>query len=360
MSGDRMLQKVLCVHEKYYLNNEKNGLSACNNYIYHSISGSGLVERTDFFPYDQLVRLGIEGMSGALWQKCVNEYPQVIVFYVPWHDYWEPLVKVLDGLRRLGIKVIAFYSDLVTGSVDQTRAALFKAYSLVADCLLNIDSPCLSAAYDHPCHIRGYTGVDPEHFYWRPTPRDIDVSFLGSRGQSYAARREYIAFLERNLAEREIHFLVGGGQLPEEESLSLADYADLLRHSKITLNFATTLGNVRQLKGRVLEALACRTFLLDEANPGTRRLFSEGSDYVSFDNKEELLTKILYYLENAGEREQIADSGWVKARDLWNARNLWAYVFTKLGFDIASEAGEHFAEFCKLMDGVQAGVRREA
>jgi hypothetical protein len=355
MSVDRMVQKVFCVHEKHYLNDARLGLSACNNYIYRSIRGSGLVERTELFPYDQLVQLGVDGMAAALWQRCRNEQPQVIVFYVPWHDYWEPLVKVLDGLRRLGIKVIAFYSDMVTGSVEPVRAALFEAYSRVADCLVNIDSPCLPAAYDHPCHIRGYTGVDPEVFCWRPVSQDIDVSFWGSRAQSYAARREYIAFLEANLPDRNVHFLAGGGQLPEEQSLSLTDYADLLRHSKITLNFSGTLGNARQLKGRVLEALSCRTFLLDETNPGTCRLFTEGHDFVTFDSKEALLTKILYYLEHSGEREQIAHSGWVKARKVWNARNLWAYVFAKLGFDIAAEVDDGFVEYCRLMDAIQAG-----
>lgn len=353
-----MISRVICVHEKYYAFTEQCGKSACNQYIYESLKGSRLIEKVEMFPYDQHLRIGLQGMCDALWTKCNNERPEAIVFFLPWYDYWMPLVLVMNRLRSEGIKVVALCSDMVTGQVDSTRRSLIQFYSKAADCLLNIDSLLVNINENGIMHIRGYTGVSPDIFFWQPVEKDINVSFLGSRSAFYQSRREYLAYLKYYLSRRNIDFVVAGGQLPEEqengEALDINLYAGLLRRSKITLNFSRTIGDACQLKGRVFEALACRTLLLEEENPNTRLLFEEGVDYRAFFGKEDLFNKIIYYLDHHEEREAMALSGWKKVNELWNARNLWGYVFEKLGFDISGAYDDQFCRHRRLMDDMQS------
>jgi len=41
---------------------------------------------------------------------------------------------------------------------------------------------------------------------------------------------------------------------------------------------------------------------------------------------------VRYYLANPMEREAISRRGWQKATEIYNARNMWGYIFERLGF----------------------------
>lgn len=351
-----MITKVICVHEKYYSFTEQCGISTCNLYIYHSLWGSGLIQNLEFFPYDQINQLGLAGMCQALLNKCRDEAPQLVVFFLPWYGYWPELITVLNALRSEGIKVVALCSDMITGQMDSTRHYLIQEYANAADCIVNIDSIEANVPGGHPLHIKGYTGVSPTIFSRQPQEKDIDVSFMGSRSWIYQYRGEYIDYLRQNLSPQ-INFIIGGGQLPEEQNtgqvLALEDYVNYFRRSKITLNFSRTLGNVHQLKGRIFEALACHTLLLEQDNPNTRAFFQEGTEFCAFASPADLLEKIIYYLHHDEERETIANSGWQKARNIWNPRNLWGYVFERLGFDVSEAYDDNFAVHRQLLDAIQ-------
>ena len=57
------------------------------------------------------------------------------------------------------------------------------------------------------------------------------------------------------------------------------------------------------------------------------------ADYASFSSPKELLEKVIYYLEHKSDREAIARSGYEKVTNIYNARNAWGYIFTKIGFE---------------------------
>ena len=157
-------------------------------------------------------------------------------------------------------------------------------------------------------------------FYFYPDIQDIDVSFVGS--VRYADRSNYLQELKQYFPT----LVVAGGQ--RESGLTFSAYANLIRRSKININFSKNpqLGSYYQLKGRVLEILACKSLLIDEKNPATASFFTPNIDYVDFENILELKQKIEYYLTHTEEREKIASSGHKKLLEKYTARHFWMKV----------------------------------
>ncbi|MFC1854314.1 glycosyltransferase [Candidatus Dependentiae bacterium] len=85
--------------------------------------------------------------------------------------------------------------------------------------------------------------------------------------------------------------------------------ARVLSCSKIVLNFLRRQ-NMTSHNMRTFEATACGSFLLAERSyEQAELLFKEGESVACFGDLEELVSKVLYYLENSSEREKIAKQG---------------------------------------------------
>ena len=65
---------------------------------------------------------------------------------------------------------------------------------------------------------------------------------------------------------------------------------------------------------RAIDIMGCGGFLLSNFQSGFLDYFVPGEDFVYFENKEDLLYKIDYYLEHEEERQAIARSGHHKVR----------------------------------------------
>src|SRR5205814_10560386 len=77
--------------------------------------------------------------------------------------------------------------------------------------------------------------------------------------------------------------------------------------SRVVLNLSIS----SDVNMRVFEALACGSLLVtdDLAGHGLERLFTAGQHLVVYEDFEELLEKVNYYLEHEDERERIAATG---------------------------------------------------
>lgn len=139
-------------------------------------------------------------------------------------------------------------------------------------------------------------------------PKDIDVSFVGNL--DVADRRDYINFLRCNGINVEVF-----GSNSKNGPISKDDYILIMRRTKINLNFTKPnlpkdilnrypwRARVRQLKGRPFEIANCESFCLSEFSPTMHVAFPGNAKLQTFQNKEELLYKILFYLQNEYERE---------------------------------------------------------
>jgi glycosyltransferase involved in cell wall biosynthesis len=159
-------------------------------------------------------------------------------------------------------------------------------------------------------------------------PRDIDLSMLGSF-RDFPHRAAAIEQLQQSGIS-----VVTGGGLETGYSMSPDDYYRILQRSRMVLNFSrlgtkniTADGFVHGLKGRVMEAIACGALLIESENNVTSRYFSEGTDYVSFADLDDLVAKIRFYADHEEKRRAIAESGRSKFGERYTAPIFWTGVF---------------------------------
>ena len=157
---------------------------------------------------------------------------------------------------------------------------------------------------------------EDEKLYF-PTIQSLDISFIGSMRQE---RIEYLRFLLNN----NIKVNISGGQ--REHKLTAEQYAQLIRESKINLNFPGSPIGEDQFKGRCLETIASKSLLLERKNSTTTKYLTPGVHYIEFDNPNDLMEKIKYYLNNDKEREIIATSGYEKFNQSYSAKLFWQKV----------------------------------
>jgi len=90
---------------------------------------------------------------------------------------------------------------------------------------------------------------------------------------------------------------------------------------------------VPHLLYRYLEVIACGTLLVAQEVPGIGRFFTPGEHFVAFQNSDDAIDVIEYYLNNEPERERIAKQGYVRARALIESRIFWLTIDVALGHE---------------------------
>lgn len=147
--------------------------------------------------------------------------------------------------------------------------------------------------------------------------KDIAVSFVGST-VGYSTRAHYLNFLRGT-----VH--VSGGQ--REHRLTIEQYADILKRSKITLNFPDKPDGIIQAKCRIYESMLCGALLLEKENEAIKKWFEPMVHYVPFSSPEDALNKIHYYLANEGERQTIVNNAAEKMKE-YSSENWWAKIIS--------------------------------
>lgn len=217
-----------------------------------------------------------------------------------------------------GCRVIFYSPDNMLLSPNQTRSYLHalplydlqvttKSHNIVelkklgAGEVLFVDK-----AFDPNTH-RPIHLTDEEKSFW-----GADVGFVGGFEQE-----RYETMLK--LAEAGINLIARGpGWEPyvhQHPNLTVLpgwvyddDYARSICATKINLGFLRKIALDKQT-ARSIEIPACGGFMLAERTDEHLRLFAEGKEAEFFGDLDELLNKILYYLEHDMEREQIAQAG---------------------------------------------------
>ncbi len=117
---------------------------------------------------------------------------------------------------------------------------------------------------------------------------------VGFAGNLSSHRKEMIDFLKENKIDITYKWVFGN------------EFNMFINRCKIFLNIHFT--ELLNTETRIFEVLGSGTFCLTE-RLSRPEMFEQGKHLVSFENKNDLLEKIRYYLENQEEREQIAQAG---------------------------------------------------
>lgn len=338
----RMINRLLFVMERYCDANPAMGPTNSESQLVGAVESTGLVGEIKRFYFENLAqKIGVQAMSNLLIEDCEVFRPDLVLYSALGGllgYQLNPSDGALQEIRSRGIPLYVCLWD-----TEGREWETWQRWLPGADGVLVIDTVVRAEYYrGDPRIIQAYSAIDSRTFYDKGLQRDIDVCFVGGIDpQRWPDRVKQINFLRAN----GIDVVAVGGQ--RAKRLSWEEYATYLNRSKISLSFtvvelfARTLDGAAmvrrrtsQLKGRVFETLSCGAMLMEDDGMQTREFFQPGVDYVMFHGEDDLLKKVRYYLKHEDGRRTIAQSGHRKVTEIYNARNMWAHLFRRMGFGL--------------------------
>jgi spore maturation protein CgeB len=272
---------------------------------------------------ERMLEVGLKTVNSELIELARKECAK----YVVWPSVnYEFLESTFDAIRNQGTMIIGQFFD------DEFRFDNYSKYwiSHLDYCVTN-DVEAVSkyrelgarALHTFVCHNV------PLDVDWSNIKERYDVSFVGSKVYD---REQYINKIrEKGIA---VHVAGSGwdrGLIPREEMI------DIFRSSKINLNFSKTQGNRPGWKGRILEVINAGGFLLTEYRPGIEEYLEIGKEIICFRNIEEMIDKIIYYLNHDEERRAIAQAGWKRGVSQYTPFHMYSRLFTEIESDVAEK-----------------------
>ncbi len=261
------------------------------------------------YNYLEKVKLiGKKKMNREILKLARSERPDYI-FHITYRD--EISLKTLKRLNQEGNKVVGWFSD------DHWR---FDNYSKFLArhlfCSITTSKEAFVKYKENNLNvIKSQWASNPKYYHPVPAGEKYDVSFVG---QKYGPRERILEYLRENNIPIDIFGRGWGVYVPFEKVISV------FSNSKININIsASSLDpKIKQIKGRIFEVPMCGGFLLTDYVNGLEDYFTIGKEIVCYEDKEDLVNKIKYYLENEKQRKEIAENGYCAAleRNTWDKR----------------------------------------
>jgi hypothetical protein len=320
-----MRNNVLFLCEKYC--DGRPDLALTNNFhnLFNTFSQTQPNYRFNTIHLDEAGVVYNTHVDKFLVDYCKKWGVDIIIFCFLGGSPLNPSYEVLKQLKEIGVYLCYMWPD--TGNGFGTQTILELNHHNCADLHISWDNPRSPYHSQFPWpanHMHLWVPQDKNIFY-KQEKQDIIASFIGS--PRYYDRQLFINHLLGHCPWVEIR----GGQ--REEKLTPEGYAELIRRSKISLNFSISPAQFFQTKGRVFEVLACGSMLLEFKNPATESLFTPEVDYVSFTSPEDLVNKIRYYSENEEERAKIAAQGHKTYLEKYTSQHFWDRIMDKIQED---------------------------
>ena len=127
--------------------------------------------------------------------------------------------------------------------------------------------------------------------------------------------------------------VLGGPRKPDSEYWATMVNADIIFTTADQISLPEIDWSwVQNLVYRYVEVLASGSLLIAPEVPGVDKYFKAGTHFVSFNNIEDAIEKISYYLENQVERDKIADEGNKIAKSLIESRIFWTLIDSSLSY----------------------------
>lgn len=121
--------------------------------------------------------------------------------------------------------------------------------------------------------------------------KTVGVGFCGN----WINRKQWVDIIERNnIPVKKDIFVIGDDMVKAINSYKI----HFNRNISDDINY------------RTFETLGCKTLLVTNHTPGLEKLFDIGNNIVVYDNEDDLINKIKYYLENDEERKEMAQKGY--------------------------------------------------
>ena len=307
------------------------------------LSSGFIKEYRDFIFQRVKKEYGLGGMIHAATDAVIKFMPDLIVYITGWSKDDIPN-QLMNGFEKAGVKVLTIAWDTYPGPTPLKfrQNDLFRSTSLFCEACSFISyarfrfwreylSPHKAVIY-----LSGNNILD-NHFKNLSVTKDIDVALVGSL---YTARLELMEFLEQNLLPLGINISHYGGYFDESSGLpadkithtsnrlSNQDYIDVINRSRIVLCPGGANGQWA-VRGKIFEIMSCGTFCLAEDNFDIQNTVPKDK-LVTYQNFDECLSQILYYLNHEGERESLAKDSHDWYINTYNSKAFWQEFLYKI------------------------------
>ena len=178
-----------------------------------------------------------------------------------------------------------------------------------------------------PCKLINYKiSKNKENINWNKIGKSItnnifeyDIFFSGQQSSEY--RNKLIGFIK----SQNLNFYGG----VENEKIPHSQYLETIYNSRVNL----ALEGIGEFTFRHLEILANCSFMICENSINQLELpipLKDGKHFVTFDNKEDLLEKIEFYLENEKLRQDIALNGRRTLEEYYSPKKHGDFILKKI------------------------------
>ncbi len=311
---------ILILRNKYYARNSSQ-VSTEQIHLDHTLKSSGLAT-FDVLTYDHDLTFS-PFCDLQFIRACIATRPDAIVFSSWWDSTNQPSVHAIEFVRkRLGIRLGVIWWD----TCSQKFWPAVQPYQELFDVHVVLDNPNLyhlQGSDSFKRKILQLWAPQDEALYFPRANKDVPVSFMGQISAYRSYRSDAINFL--------IECGIPGSFQTNDRNQQVThpEYADIIGRSVISINFSYSV-NSHQLKSRVFEVLFSGALLLESENEQTASMFEPMRDYVPFRSKEDLKSKIRYYLDNPAERESIARHGYGSAIKKYRSNVFWEKFLARL------------------------------
>ncbi len=285
-------------------------------------------EVINFDPQEETYKYGKKVMNQKFLEVLKKERPDYIHLFLVWDEFYpETLVKIKEILPE--VRVTHWNGD------DDIKFEHYTIpYSLAIDYQL-ISQLQFTKQYDG-AGIPWFDVLGADIVKFRPMnlKKKYDVVFVGTpKGD----RLKYM----RYLLKKNVNFTLAGAgwdDYPEFKKhyigkLSDEEFVKFINESKINLCFSQNFFSVPHVLERSMAVNACKSFALTEYVEGYFPKFTEGVDFATFKNEEELYDKLNYYLKHEKERENIAEKAYQKVTKKFSNQKLLGDAYKSIEKD---------------------------
>lgn len=220
--------------------------------------------------------------------------------------------NLYDSLTGLSAYTSGFLNALLNAQSQ------VYGYNFIEECLTPAIIEDMQKAARYKRNVDGVENLSyifSDYFLCRKLTSMERIDFLSSIAEHFSLK----LFTQTEKA------IVGNAQ-----NMGLADYVTetpyIFHDSKINLNL--TLRSIKNgIPLRCMEIMASGGFLLTNFQSDFLRHFTPDEDFVYFENKNDMLHKIDYYLNHDAERMAIAESGYEKVLKYHNYDVIFEQIF---------------------------------
>jgi len=297
--------KVLCVFGKHNYGDAARGIGIEYGSFIPALRRLGH-EVVHFDPWDRRLFSDFAQLNRSLVETVEREHPQVMLVVPIHYEVWVETLRIIQA--RGDVATICWTTD-DSWKYDQFSRLIGPYYHAMTTTYSEMIPRYHRDGIRNVLLTQWAANSEWLHPPLPATACRYPVTFVG---MAHGNRQQRVAELRaQGIEVRCFGYGWPDGPIATEE------IPRIIHESVISLNFSNNFERFKgrnQIKARTFEVPGAGGFLLTEAAPGLETWYAIGKEIAVFDDTENLVRQIRYFLSNPTERDRIAQAGFERTR----------------------------------------------